>query len=150
MSEIPRHALIGSAFCGPAPCASLDADEDLLRLLADLRALQSHAAQLMDALEHRAGSHWSHIETLDREQDRLCDAIVNHPAASFRGVAHKLALWRSEAARAFPDDFDHAHESFAFSAYQDILRLTGLGALSHPNDEATRARLRAYRRTTTF
>ena len=83
-------------------------------------------------------------EALHEAQGRVANAIINTPAATLVGAAYKLIVWRREAAISFPDDFDEAHESFTFSAYWDLLRLTGLHALAHPNDRATLARMRNY------
>lgn len=83
-------------------------------------------------------------EALHEGQGRVANAIINMPAATVLGAAYKLVVWRKEAAIAFPDDFDGAHESFTFSAYRDLLRLTGLTALEHPHDRATLARMRKY------
>lgn len=83
-------------------------------------------------------------EALHEAQGRVANAIINMPAATIMGAAYKLIIWRKEAAISFPDDFDGAHESFTFSAYRDLLRLTGLNALEHPQDRATLARMRKY------
>lgn len=83
-------------------------------------------------------------EALHEAQGRVANAIINTPAATVIGAAYKLIVWRSEAAISFPDDFDGAHESFTFSAYRDLLRLTGLDALAHRYDQATLARMRKY------
>lgn len=87
---------------------------------------------------------YARAEALHVAQGRVANAIINLPAASFVGVAYKLILWRREAAVSFPDDFDAAHESFTFSAYRDLLRLTGLEGLAHVHDPATLARMRDY------
>jgi hypothetical protein len=83
-------------------------------------------------------------ESLHEAQGRVANAIVNTPAATLVGAAYKLIVWRRQASISFPDDFDGAHESFTFSAYRDLLRLTGLEALAHPHDPATLARMRRY------
>jgi hypothetical protein len=83
-------------------------------------------------------------EALHEAQGRVANAIINMPAATFLGAAYKLVVWRKEPAISFPDDFDGAHESFTFSAYRDLLRLTGLNAREHPYDRATLARMRNY------
>ena len=83
-------------------------------------------------------------EALDRAKGRVANAIINLPASSFVGAAYKLIVWRREAAMSFPNDFDAAHESFTFSAYQDLLRLTGLTAHAHQFDAGTAARMRTY------
>ncbi len=83
-------------------------------------------------------------EALHEAQGRVANAIINTPAATLVGAAYKLIVWRREAAISFPDDFDGAHESFTFSAYRDLLRLTGLEALAHPHDPATLTRMRKY------
>ena len=83
-------------------------------------------------------------EALHEAQGRVANAIINTPASTLVGAAYKLVVWRREAAISHPDDFDGAHESFTFSAYRDLLRLSGLGALEHPHDRATLARMRRY------
>lgn len=83
-------------------------------------------------------------EELHEAQGRVANAIINTPASTLVGAAYKLVVWRREAAVSYPDDFDGAHESFTFSAYRDLLRLSGLSALEHPHDRATLARMRRY------
>ena len=128
------------------------------RALASLVAEHAHfegeilaAEDAADAFRHSAGAcalareaACARAEALHMAQGRVANAIINLPAASFAGVAYKLILWRREAAISFPDDFDAAHESFTFSAYRDLLRLTGLEALAHVHDQATLARMRNY------
>lgn len=83
-------------------------------------------------------------EALHEAQGRVANIIINTPAMTVLGAAYKLIVWRREAAVSFPDDFDGAHESFTFSAYRDLLRLTGLRCLEHRHDQATLARMRNY------
>jgi hypothetical protein len=87
---------------------------------------------------------YGRVEALHAAQAKVANAIINLPAASFAGVALKLVLWRKEAAMRFAYDFDSAHETFVFSAYQDMLRLTGLTSRVHEYDRETAARMRAY------
>lgn len=83
-------------------------------------------------------------EALHEAQGRVANIIINTPAKTVLGAAYKLIVWRREAAVSLPDDFDGAHESFTFSAYRDLLRLTGLRRLEHRHDQATLARMRNY------
>jgi hypothetical protein len=144
-----------AAAANPLPS---NVDEDLVRLVAEHdrfeRAIQA-AEEEADATflaDRRSGrgrtdaseAACARAEVLHMAQGRVANAIINLPAASFAGVAYKLILWRREAAISFPDDFDAAHESFTFSAYRDLLRLTGLEAFSHCHDRATLARMRKY------
>lgn len=131
-------------------------DEQLVRLVAEHdrfdRAIQAAEEEADAALLAGRTSKRREVlegacaraEALHVAQGRVANAIINLPAASFAGVAYKLVLWRREAAISFPDDFDAAHESFTFSAYHDLLRLTGLEALAHVHDQATLARMRNY------
>jgi hypothetical protein len=105
-------------------------------IIADRRARRTRSA----ATEAACGR----AEALHEAQGGVANAIINTPASTLVGAAYKLIVWRREAAISFPDDFDGAHESFTFSAYRDLLRLTGLEALAHPNDPATLARMRKY------
>jgi hypothetical protein len=105
-------------------------------IIADRRARRTRGAAAEAAC--------ARAEALHEAQGRVANAIINTPAATLVGAAYKLIVWRREAAIAFPDDFDGAHESFTFSAYRDLLRLAGLSSLEHPHDQATLARMRTY------
>jgi hypothetical protein len=110
---------------------------------------QADALIIADRRAHRARSAAAEAacgraEALHEAQGRVANAIINTPAATLVGAAYKLIVWRREAAISFPDDFDGAHESFTFSAYRDLLRLTGLDALAHRHDRATLTRMRNY------
>jgi hypothetical protein len=145
----------------PNGLESGDADAHLAALIAehhrfnDAIEMAQDAADEANAAERRVGGAESsrvaalyrRVETLHHEQGGVANTILTRPAASFVGVAAKLMLWRHEAALCFEDDFDNAHESFVFSAYQDVLRLTGLQYRAHPKDRATRRRMTRYWQT---
>lgn len=142
----------------PAEVFAGGADERLAALIAEHRRFDDiidavHAAADKASVAERTGhggasasvtALYRHAEALHREQGRLANAILNLPAASFVGVAHKLMLWRREAAIHFPNDFYEAHGSFVFSAYQDVLKLTGLIAFAHEHDAEAAERMRDY------
>lgn len=133
-------------------------DMELLRLIGEhhrfdeaILAAEDEADALLIAGRRPGGKRsadaeaaCARAEALHEAQGRVANEIINMPSASVLGAAYKLIVWRKEAAISFPDDFDGAHESFTFSAYRDILRLTGLNALEHPHDRATLARMRRY------
>jgi hypothetical protein len=142
----------------PAAVAQSGADERLSELIAEhhrfdelVEAAQDAADEAHSAERTVAGKEslrvtalYHRVEALHRAQGRVANTIVNLPAASFVGVAYKLMLWRREAALRFPDDFYDAHESFTFSAYHDVLRLTGLTGLAYEHDPETVERMRDY------
>ncbi len=119
-------------------------DEAILAVEEEADALLIAGRRSGEKRSAAAEAGCARAEALHEAQGRVANAIINMPAATILGAAYKLIVWRKEAAISFPDDFDGAHESFTFSAYQDLLRLTGLGGLSHPNDRATLARMRNY------
>jgi hypothetical protein len=136
MSGFSRRNVIGALALVIPPDVETGADTRLAALIAEYRRLD-------DRIEASGNA----CEALDRAKGRVANAIINLPAASFVGAAYKLVLWRREAAMSFPNDFDAAHESFTFSAYQDLLRLTGLTAHAHRFDAETAARMRTYWRS---
>lgn len=163
MPRISRRSLIEAALISASPIGSFNAypkkpDDDLARLVAEHRrfdeeilAAHEHADELRFS-ERRAGrgrsdaveAAYAQAEALHARQGRIANAIINSPSASFVGVAHKLMLWRREAAVRFSDDFFDSHETFTFSAYDDVLRLTGLQSSALACDPATRRRMSRY------
>lgn len=119
-----------------------DTQIEIQQDLCDERSKADRSAGLVESAQFLAMS--DRLEALHRDQGRLAHAIINQPASSFLGLAYKLTIWRREAAIARAYDFDAAHESFTFSAYQDVLRLTGLMSLAHKNDPRTALRMRTY------
>jgi hypothetical protein len=155
-----RRQLVGALASAPlgAKALSTCSDEELARLIAEHSRFDEailaagHEADVLLIADHHSGrgqtaaaaAACARAEALHMGQGRVANAIVNLPAESFAGVAYKLVLWRKEAALVFPNDFDAAYESFTFSAYRDLLRLTGLDALAHAQDQATLVRMRDY------
>jgi hypothetical protein len=138
MAGVSRRDLIDAtlgalALVAPSRSAEPNTDARLAALIAEHRRLNNR-------IEAAEGV----CEALDRAKARVANTIINLPAASFVGAAYKLILWRREAAMSFPTDFDAAHESFTFSAYRDLLRLTGLTAHAHRFDAGTAARMQSY------
>jgi hypothetical protein len=138
--------------------ASRAADWRLLSLIAEHRRLEDAVLSVEDEVEALLRSDrrmrrvrsanteaaCARAEKLHTEQARIANALINTPAATFAGVAYKLVVWRREVATSHRDDFELAHETFTFSAYQDLLRLSGLEALAHTRDGATFARMKTY------
>lgn len=119
-------------------------DEEILAAedqVDDLRSAERRAGRGRSAVVEAA---CARIEAMHARQGEVANAIITLPAASFVGVAHKFMLWRREAAIRDADDFFDAHESFTFSAYEDVLRLTGLQRCAHACDPATRRRMARY------
>lgn len=84
------------------------------------------------------------LEALYKDKARIANAIINQPAESWLGVSQKLILWRREAAIVHRYEFDSPHETFTFSAYCDVLRLTGLQSFAHRYDATTARNMRDY------
>ena len=117
----------------------------------EINALEQAADELWLAEANANRDHSPCYLAMREEVDALCgakgrvaNAIIGRPAIDWAGVARKLALWRREAATVHAYDFDSAHETFTFSAYQDVLRLSGLTSLAHPNDAKMARRMRDY------
>lgn len=160
MTHLTRRNLVEAVTLGATTAADWGADQDraLARLIAEhhrfdeaILAAEDEADALLIAGRRSGGRRsaateaaCARAEALHEAQGRVANEIINMPAATVLGAAYKLIVWRKEAAISFPDDFDGAHESFTFSAYRDLLRLTGLNALEHPHDRATLARMRKY------
>jgi hypothetical protein len=164
MSRVSRrklaHGAVGALVMGAAPptFAQVDPDERLKMLIAEHHRFDELVEAAQDAADDanaaersangkespRVAALYHRVEALHRAQGRVANTIVNLPAASLVGVAYKLMLWRREAAIRFPDDFYDAHESFTFSAYHDVLRLTGLRAHAYEHDPETVERMRDY------
>jgi hypothetical protein len=153
-----RRQILGAIATSAVGWSPANDDMPLLRLVGDhhrfdeaILAAEDEADALLIAGRQSGGKRsaaaeaaCARAEALHEAQGRVANAIINMPAATLLGVAYKLIVWRKEAAISFPDDFDGAHESFTFSAYRDLLRLTGLSALEHPCDRATLARMKRY------
>ena len=152
-----RQMLGGVAFVAGAGRGSSSSDARLARLIAEHRHLDVAITSVEDEIDAlrtadrrfglrsiAAEDACVRAEALHVAQGKVANAIINTPAATLVGAAYKLIVWRREAAISFPDDFDGAHESFTFSAYRDLLRLTGLRSLEHRHDQATLARMRNY------
>jgi hypothetical protein len=149
--------MIQTALVSAFPLAK-NSDNELAQLVAEHHRFEGEILAAEDqadeirSVEQRAGRGRSGVveaayacaEALHAGQGVVANAIVTLPSASFVGVAHKLMLWRREAAIRSPDDFFDAHESFTFSAYEDALRLTGLQHRAHVCDPATRRRMARY------
>lgn len=69
---------------------------------------------------------------LDAEQDNLFEELAKEGPSAL-SVAVKLIMWRWDMMREgeMPQS---SGDIFAFSAYQDALRLSGLESLAHPDD----------------
>jgi hypothetical protein len=158
MPRVNRRNVIEAAFISALSLDAKNSDNELARLVAEhhrfdeeILAADDQADDLRSA-ERRAGrgrsaiveADCARLEGLHARQGGVAHAIVTLPSASFVGVAHKLMLWRREAAIRSPDDFFDAHESFTFSAYEDVLRLTGLQRCAHACDPATRRRMKRF------
>jgi len=160
MTHLTRRNLVEAVTLGATTAAGRGGDQDraLARLIAEHRRFDEAILRAEDEADalliagHRSDGKRSaaaeaacaRAEALHEAQGRVANAIINTPAVTVLGAAYKLIVWRKEAAISFPDDFDGAHESFTFSAYRDLLRLTGLRSLEHRHDQATLARMRNY------
>lgn len=75
------------------------------------------------------------------QQDALYDGAAR-PAVTLDGVALKLAFWR----RANPDvrhgQFTDGWDRLTFSAYDDLIAMTGRADLAHEGDEKMRGEVR--------
>jgi len=122
-----------------------------VRLLADFQRNDFERAKVEKRRDRIEQAAWARgdeacpaLAAIDQEIDVLYAAesalsmqMANRPADTFMGVALKLALWRQEAIKSGALGLDQTHDAFAFSAYADALRLSGLQALAHPLDPRT-------------
>lgn len=125
----------------------------LIDLILDHRRLDRRMQRLTD-MQDRAersasarGVCWddcskvSAARAAQKENFRLMDALVMRAArgeaARLDDVVLKLFLWRH--ADPEPRGFHNPWDMLPFSAYRDLLALTGREALAHPADEAARA-----------
>lgn len=127
----------------------------LVALLSEYRQLDGKFAQSMADLERaeqdaRARDvHWNDCPkvTAAFEEEGSCLRAMTEvlrraartPGSGLDEVVLKLVLWRLSDAEA--DSFDNPWDMLSFSAYRDLLTLTGHEALAHPADEEARAAL---------
>ena len=75
--------------------------------------------------------------------DGTLETVMLAPATSLNGIAVKLAMWRRNEAREDHIMFAFPSMGLPFSAYRDLVAMTGRRDLAHPKDEAV---MRAMRR----
>ena len=134
-------------------------DADLFRLYEEWvgAAHEMHRLHaILNAAETDANKHGVHrneckvVAAIDDKLRDVYDAydgavetMMFAPATSLAGVAVKMAMWRRNEAREDHLMFAFPALGLPFSAYCDLLAMTGRGDLSHPQDEAVLRTMRS-------
>lgn len=127
-----------------------DGDNQALALVAEYAACQQRTADVYARRDVAERAMWRResetcpvVEACDQELTVLWDEMnalvrlsVARPVSDLRHVAAKLMVWRAESLL-LGHRLELQRDVFAFSAYRDLLALSGLGEFAHPADGRT-------------
>lgn len=116
--------------------AAIDAeDENFDRATSKKGKGRADRASQVAAIRARQNLLW-------RRKRDIIHGVVSLRSRSFAELAIKMRLWRSESAHWTNGVFDDLDGPCAFSAYRDLLRLTGIKSLNEKLDQRSLRRIR--------